>query len=78
MWIEKTKHWAAKKTVEDTLCQEQIEQNRYYCAKIVVMVKYMTANEVAFRDDNPKVGSIQFGMFLKMMDFSCIQSSNKF
>ena len=69
-WTEKMKRVTEAKTIEESLCHEQIGRNRYYFTRIIEAVKFLVVNELAFRGDSEDLGSINCGMFLKLMEYS--------
>ncbi|KAJ8043543.1 Zinc finger MYM-type protein 1 [Holothuria leucospilota] len=70
LWADKTKHVTGSKTIVDSLCYETIDRNRYYLSRIIDVIKFLAVNELPFRGDKEEVGTLNSGMFLKLVEYS--------
>ena len=54
----------------ESLCDTQVENNRYYFSRVFEVIKFLATNELPFRGSEEETGRLHSGLFLKMMDYT--------
>ena len=65
-WVD---HKKSEKKGE-SLCDMQVENNRYYLSRVFEIIKFITTNELPFRGSLEEVGGLHSELFLKMVEFT--------
>ena len=67
---EDQKKFEKEGTTLESLCGTQIENNQYYMSRIFEIIKFLTTNELPFRERDEAIGELHSGLFMKLVRYT--------
>lgn len=67
---EERKKFEKEGSALESLCNTQVENNRYYISRVFEIIKFLATNELPFRGKEEVIGDLHSGLFMKMMEYT--------